>query len=84
MTLNTENALIHQKDTLIKLVNDGDYDKAIMLLDFVKEMWLAMGYDYKTREIRERITNAISEHLWHDNPHWKVKVKLQEMLKKVA
>ncbi len=84
MTLNTENALVHQKDQLIKLVNDGDYEKAIMLLDFVKEMWLAMGYDYKTREIKERIANAIREHVWHDNPHWKQKAKLKEMLKKVA
>lgn len=79
-----ENALIHQKDNLIKLVNDGQYEKAIMLLNFVEELWAAVGYEYKTKEIKERIKNAIQEHLWHDNPHWKQKAKFNDLLKAVA
>lgn len=79
-----ENALIHQKDNLIKLVNNGEYEKAITLLNFVQDMWNEVGYDYKVREIKERIRNAIKEHLWHDNPHWKQKAKYQELLKQAA
>jgi len=84
ITPNAENALVKQKDAIIGLVNDGNYEKAIELLDFVKEMWIAVGYEYKIKEIKARVKNAIFEHMWVESVHWKTKAKFKDMLEKAA
>lgn len=49
------NALVHQKNRLLALCNDGRYEQALDLLEFVAESWQAAGYGYKAREIRDRV-----------------------------
>lgn len=77
-----ENELMRQKDHIIGLVNDEKYEEALSLLNFSADLWARVGYDYKTREIRERIKRDIKEHLWNCS-HWKTEEKWNKLLVQV-
>lgn len=49
-----DNELIHQKNHLLDLINEGKKKEALLLLKFVEEMWRACNYGYKVEEVRER------------------------------
>lgn len=55
---NISNALVHQKDYIISLTNEGAYTKAYELLSFVEELWKALDYGYKIKELKERVEYA--------------------------
>jgi hypothetical protein len=65
-----DNALVAQKNHLLELINEGYYGEAIQLLMFVKELWDAVGYRYKTVELKERIKQAIDIKL-QESTHYK-------------
>lgn len=54
-----DNALIRQKDHILNLVRDGQYEEALTLLAFSEDLWATCTYAYKTREIRERIREEL-------------------------
>jgi len=79
MNLGLDNCLIRQKDHILTLVNEEKYEEAIVLLDFSEELWAECTYAYKTREIRERIKNALREKI-HVCAHWKQHEKWKKLL----
>jgi hypothetical protein len=50
-----DNALVGQKDKIIRLINNDMVLHAEMLLNFVEALWYACDYGYKVRELRQRI-----------------------------
>jgi soluble cytochrome b562 len=52
---NLDNILIRQKDKIIDLIDSGKTKEAQAALRVVEELWAACNYDYKTKELRERI-----------------------------
>jgi hypothetical protein len=50
-----ENSLVRQKDQILELINDTDLEEAKKLLDFVAELWGACDYEYKRRELYQRL-----------------------------
>jgi hypothetical protein len=53
------NALVAQKDYIIRLINDGHITGAATALGVVSDMWNACGYGYKIRELNNRISIAL-------------------------
>lgn len=51
-----DNALVRQKDAILFEINNGEYSKAQMHLDLVRDLWNACNYGYKVLEIQKRIT----------------------------
>lgn len=47
----TTNALLVQKDRIIRFMNDGEFAQAFTLLEFVRPLWMALFYEYKAREL---------------------------------
>ena len=52
---NLDNALVHQKNEILDLVNRNLLALALEHLEFVRELWTVCEYSYKYTEIRERI-----------------------------
>jgi len=75
-------ALIRQKDHIRDLVNDGKYEEALALLDFTEEVWRLDRYDYKTREIRNDIKEALRAKKTAC-AHWKQHEKWAKLLDKI-
>ena len=50
-----DNLLVDQKNSILRLVNAGEFDRAETALDVVSALWHATRYGYKFREITERI-----------------------------
>jgi len=55
-THNQIDLLVEQKDNLISLLNEKEYDKVVDLLTFITPLWLANDYGYKLKEISYRIS----------------------------
>jgi transcriptional regulator len=72
---NFESALIEQKNHILTLVNNDNYEEAILKLKFVKDMWISVDYGYKVREIIERIVKQIDEQMI--DVHWKTASQLK-------
>jgi hypothetical protein len=53
-----DNLLVHQKDAIIDLINNGQTIAAQAALAVVSELWIAHSYEYKIRELTERINRA--------------------------
>jgi hypothetical protein len=53
------NAHVAQKDRLLQLSNDGEYEQVLALLAFVEPSWRAVGYGYKADEIRQRVRSDV-------------------------
>ena len=69
-----DNAAMHQKDTLIDMIDSDDFaqwDLALSFLRFLREMWAAINYSYKGRELCLRITQRIADLSVEDTLHWK-------------
>lgn len=77
-----DNALIRQKNAILELVNDGQYEEALTLLAFSEDLWATCTYAYKTREIRERIREELRAKQ-HVCAHWKQHEKWAKLLAKV-
>lgn len=77
-----DNALIRQKDAILALVNNEEYEQALTLLAFSEDLWATCSYAYKTSEIRERIRTALREKQ-HVCAHWKQHEKWAKLLAKV-
>ena len=75
-------ALIRQKDHILTLVRDEQYEEAITLLDFSANLWETCSYAYKTREIKEIIKDALRAKQ-HVCAHWKQHEKWAKLLAKV-
>lgn len=54
-----ENALVRQKDFILSLINNEEYEKALSLIGFSEELWASVNYAYKTRELRQRVLDDI-------------------------
>jgi hypothetical protein len=65
------NVLVGQKNTLLDLVTDKEFEKAFDLLAFVREFWVQTGYGYKGHEIINRAAKALQVAL--ESPNTKVK-----------
>jgi len=76
------NVLIHQKDKLRQLVFDGQYEKAAILLEFVKEFWGEASYGYKYREVSSLISCEVRS-LIVNAEHWKEREKWENMFHKL-
>lgn len=67
-----DNALIHQKDALIALI-DSDDDakvlKALTILECNLELWAACRYAYKGVELTKRIRDKYNEQLMDTTHH---------------
>ena len=50
-----DNQLVRQKDKIIDLIDSGKLQEAKAALAIVSEMWTAHNYDYKIRELQDRI-----------------------------
>lgn len=50
-----DNQLVRQKDRIIDLIDSGKLQEAKAALAIVSEMWTAHNYDYKIRELQDRI-----------------------------
>lgn len=46
--------LVRQKDRILQMIHD-DAPAALRALAVVAELWKAAGYEYKTREILQRV-----------------------------
>lgn len=62
-----DNALVQQKDRLLRLINEAvESDNPHLLyvvtdcLEFVSELWNVCDYTYKVAEIRARIRDAFT------------------------
>lgn len=73
-----ENELVDQKNKILALVNEEEFDKAILLLHFATPLWLKCDYGYKVREIQQRIKDAIRHKRIHAE-HWKTEQKWEQM-----
>ncbi len=62
-------ALVMQKNALLTLVNEGKYEQASTILDFLAPSWEAERYGYKVREIRERIRRELDDLAFHAEHH---------------
>lgn len=47
-----DNALVRQKDRILRLANNGCVEAATHLIDFCEDLWRGQGYAYKTAELR--------------------------------
>jgi hypothetical protein len=57
-TTELDNALLNQKNAIIELIDTADeagLQEAQRQLDLVAEVWKVVHYDYKIRELQERI-----------------------------
>lgn len=77
-----DNALVHQKDTIINHIDDLHYEEAILLLTFTKELWEECSYGYKWKELQERLLNTLKTQQ-EFNTHWKQVKALQAIAQKV-
>ena len=70
---NVESALIHQKDKILAEINDGysprDFETVLAQIDFIRELWEAIGYGYKTRELLARLRDATEAARDRDNQY---------------
>jgi hypothetical protein len=77
-TAELDTALINQKNMILTLINDGEFEKAMTALSFSRQLWSVCGYAYKTEELKTRIVEAC----WHNMvvaTHWKQQKKWRDM-----
>lgn len=77
-----ENALIEQKNTLLRMVNGEKYEEAIVCLNFVQPFWETVGYGYKVKEVRQRIKDGIANKR-DEATHHQTIMKWQRLLETV-
>lgn len=61
---NIDNALVHQKDALLELVYRGELHNlktVLTILDSCGELWRALDYGYKAREILYRVKQLLRD-----------------------
>ena len=76
-------ALVSQKNDLLRMVNEGKYEDAIAILAFLTPSWTADGYGYKVREIRERISRELDNLAFHSEHH-STEAKWKRMKERLA
>ncbi len=76
-------ALVMQKNALLTLVNEGKYEEATAILNFLAPSWEAERYGYKVREIRERIKRELDS-LIFNSEHHSTEAKWQRMKERCA
>lgn len=74
-----DNELVGQKDGILELVNNGEYERALDRLEFVKPLWLKCSYGYKYREILNRMCDEVRVK-WCDAVHHKTREKIGKLL----
>ncbi len=74
-----ENALMAQKNHIIDLIDSDKFDEAIILIDFSANLWKSCSYDYKTRELKQRIRDALLKKQ-EVCAHWKQHEKWRKLL----
>ena len=74
-----ENELVRQKDSILALVNNGEYERALDRLEFAKELWVKCSYAYKYREIINRMCGEVRA-TWLDAVHHKTREKIGKLL----
>lgn len=73
-----ENILVEQKNKILHLCNEGQYDTVVCLLAFVTPLWEKCEYGYKIQEIKERIKASIRRGIIEAD-HWKTREKWEIM-----
>lgn len=77
-----ENALMAQKDHIIGLIDSDKFEEAVILLDFSANLWKSCSYDYKTRELKERLRTALRQKQ-EVCAHWKQHEKWARILNSI-
>jgi hypothetical protein len=80
--LEDSNALVHQKNTIIDLIDFHSYEEAILLLAFTKELWEECSYGYKWKELQDRLLTTLRSQQ-EENTHWKQVKSLQAIAQRV-
>lgn len=78
-----EDELVHQKNHILSLVNEGKYEDAVTLLNFSEELWAKASYGYKTKEIRERIREEV-RNLVLSSEHHKTRQMWSNLLTRIS
>ncbi len=79
---NISSALVHQKDHIIILINNEEYEKALWTLCFVKEVWESLNYGYKTKELFQRLKDSVNLKV-RESQHHKTLKKFSDLLSKI-
>ena len=65
--MDVDNALVRQKDNLIRLMNSGSLGTAQVIIQNNLELWRIHSYHYKSIELAERMANIANDEssYWH-------------------
>ena len=77
-----ENEIVHQKDTILKFINNDEFELATTLLNFSQELWSKANYGYKLQELRARVRQAVQAKIT-DGEHHQTVSKWQRLLAKL-
>ncbi len=78
-----DTALMAQKDYILKLINDEEYQSALHLLTFSKKLWASLNYGYKTKEIFERLKREVNVKIL-ESKHHKTTKHFEELLNLIS
>lgn len=73
-----DNALVAQKNHILAIINNGDLVHALDMIAFTEPVWIAAGYGYKIREMRDRVKEQ-ANHLMLNAKHWKIEAKYKQI-----
>lgn len=79
---NLENELVRQKDHILSLINNEEYEEANLLLNFSKELWAKASYAYKWDELKQRIRAELLNKR-QCCAHWKQHQKWDNLLQTI-
>ena len=76
-----DNHLVRQKDHILSLVREDNFEEALTLLKFVRPMWTEFNYLYKFEEIKAIIVERLRQNA--TDVHWKTEQKWLQLIDKV-
>lgn len=82
-----DNTLMHQKDTILALINSDEGDRASNLeqaldqLDTLNELWVNANYHYKGKELAV-IVHREATALLEDTKNWKRRERLDRLVRR--
>ena len=71
------NILVRQKDAIIELINDREFEAALDRLSCLQDLWYTCGYDYKFNELITRVRTATDTACLHRSRHEAIGEKLR-------
>lgn len=83
MQYNIDNFLVHQKNEIIDLINNEQFDEANKILNFIAPLWFAANYGYKYHELVKRWNMAVKDKIVTATHH-KTRMKWEQVLENVV